>query len=147
LKKLREDSLILSYAKKAITINDHFGSSSRKTTSSEFSSSGNKNTNSLWEDAKRLVKEKGAEFFVIPQDCHSPVIHNDHEENPSRRKTRPSHQIWVLSGDISYDSKLRAEHRYTSAPNINLAKSLLDLCQDARQAAWFCIGLCDELTF
>jgi zinc finger FYVE domain-containing protein 26 len=56
IEELRENSLILSYAKKAITINDHFGSSSRKTTSSEFSSSGNKNTNSLWEDAKRLVK-------------------------------------------------------------------------------------------
>ncbi|KAH3757335.1 zinc finger FYVE domain protein [Pelomyxa schiedti] len=44
-----------------------------------------------------------------------------------------------LVGDLYYDDEVRKNHRYSSCPNINLAKSLFDLCPNRILVAETCM--------
>ena len=52
----------------------------------------------------------------------------------------------TFCGDPSQDDLLRKWFRFPSAPNINLAKGLLDLCERSHKAGQACLEVCAALS-
>jgi hypothetical protein len=44
-------------------------------------------------------------------------------------------KLWVLTGNTAEDTKIRKNHSFSSAPNINLTKAILELCKDLNKVS------------
>eukprot|EP01088_Endostelium_zonatum_P017284 TRINITY_DN5017_c0_g1_i1.p1 TRINITY_DN5017_c0_g1~~TRINITY_DN5017_c0_g1_i1.p1 ORF type:complete len:2070 (+),score=517.04 TRINITY_DN5017_c0_g1_i1:625-6210(+) len=122
---LREEKMIINYAKKALFFS--------QSASPSPPHSGSTSTPFFSSTPTRANQE-------------TMLLENPYDLAHGNVSIGSSTSRWMLTGDEITDTELRNSHYYPSAPNINLGKSLLDLLGNPRLAGKTALDLCDILS-
>ncbi|CAD7942749.1 unnamed protein product [Amoebophrya sp. A120] len=144
----RVDSLILGYARKALSL-----SASTSSCHSRMNAAPEQQGSKRKEAAQGLDDHRDNRPFAMETRDENKRSENlrDYQQFEGVRKQWTAETglggPWCLTGDPGLDDALRASHVYERAPSIELAESLLDLLSDeSLENAGLCFQLCDELS-